>query len=85
MKDSQLIFSDDQTLAFAVGTAISTNVIDLGVANRGKGSMLEIEMVLSAAFTAAGGAATLQVAIWQGTTAAATEFILFFLIRYVLN
>ena len=57
--DKQNLFSDDQAITV---TANSTNVIDLGAADKGPGTPLEIYIQATEAFTAA-GAATLTVSL----------------------
>lgn len=75
--DLQTILSDDQNLAQAAGTYLSTNAIDLGAAGTvpagfqargtpphdiGRGAMVELEVQVTETFTS-GGAGTLQAKI----------------------
>lgn len=61
MLDHQNLCSEDQTLAFNIGTVVSTNVIDLGKAGKGRGVPVEVFAQLTADFDSAGDTGTLQV------------------------
>lgn len=68
--DAQLLFSDAQALT---ATAVSTNVVDLGIARDiGTGESLYLVVTLDVAFTDAGSDSTVAVTLQGGATAGAT-------------
>ena len=52
--DKDLLCSDDQTLAFNIGSAASTNVIDLAKAGLGRGEPIKAFCQITADFDSAG-------------------------------
>lgn len=68
--DAQALFSDAQALT---ATAVSTNVIDLGIARDiGTGEPLWLVVTTDVAFTDAGSDSTVAVTLQGGATAGAT-------------
>lgn len=68
--DAQNLFSDAQALT---ATAVSTNVIDLGIARDiGTGENLYVFVTIDVAFTDAGSDSTVAVTLQGGATAGAT-------------
>lgn len=68
--DTQLLFSDAQALT---ATAVSTNVVDLGIARDiGTGDPLYLVVILDVALTDAGSDSTIAVTLQGGATAGAT-------------
>jgi len=72
MTDAHLLFSDEQSLAINVGTALSDKSIDLGasatdtlgntvISDIGRGTQIEVFCQITTAVVASGGSATLQV------------------------
>ena len=59
--DKDLLCSDDQTLAFNIGNAASTNVIDLAKAGVGRGEPVKVFCQMTANFDSTGDTGTLQV------------------------
>lgn len=59
--DKELLCSEDQTLAFNIGNAASTNYIDLQKAGFGKGEPIKVFCQLTADFGSTGNTGTLQV------------------------
>lgn len=59
--DHDLEMSDDQTLAFNIGSAASTNVVDLVKAGIGRGTPVQVLCQLTADFDSSGDTGTLQV------------------------
>ncbi len=58
--DKELMFSEAQDISQTAGTYVSTNVIDLGGANKGEGEPIEVLAQIIEALTSA-GSATLQI------------------------
>lgn len=61
IQDKELLCSDDQTLAFNIGNAASTNVIDLAKAGVGRGEPVKVFCQMTANFDSTGDTGTLQV------------------------
>lgn len=61
IQDKELLCSDDQTLAFNIGNAASTNVIDLAAAGVGRGEPVKVFCQMTASFDSTGDTGTLQV------------------------
>lgn len=61
IQDKDLLCSDDQTLAFNIGNAASSNVIDLAKAGVGRGEPIKVFCQLTTDFDSAGDTGTLQV------------------------
>ena len=59
--DKDLLCSDDQTLAFNIGNAASTNLIDLAKAGVGRGEPVKVFCQMTADFDSTGDTGTLQV------------------------
>ena len=59
--DHELLCSEDQTLAFNVGNAASTNYIDLQKAGIGKGEPIKVFCQMTADFDSTGDTGTLKV------------------------
>lgn len=59
--DKDLLCSDDQTLAFNIGTVVSTNVVNLGKAGMGRGTPVEVFAQLTSDFDSTGDGGTLKV------------------------
>ncbi len=59
--DKELLCSDNQTLAFNIGNAASTNVIDLAQAGVGRGEPIKVFCQITDDFDSAGDAGTLQI------------------------
>lgn len=59
--DNELLCSDDQTLAFNIGNAASSNVIDLAKAGVGRGEPIKVFCQITADFDSTGDTGTLQV------------------------
>lgn len=59
--DKDLLCSDDQTLAFNIGTVVSTNVVDLRKAGMGRGTPVEVFAQLTSDFDSTGDGGTLKV------------------------
>ena len=59
--DKDLLCSDDQTLAFNIGSAASTNVIDLAKVGLGRGEPIKVFCQLTADFDSTGDGASLEI------------------------
>lgn len=59
--DKDLLCSDNQTLAFNIGNAASSNVIDLAKAGVGRGEPIKVFCQMTADFDSTGDTGTLQV------------------------
>lgn len=59
--DKDLLCSEDQTLAFNIGNAASTNLIDLAKAGVGRGEPVKVFCQMTADFDSTGDTGTLQV------------------------
>ncbi len=61
IQDKDLLCSDDQTLAFNIGNAASSNLIDLTKVGVGRGEPIKVFCQLTADFDSTGDTGTLQV------------------------
>ena len=59
--DKDLLCSDDQTLAFNIGNAASSNLIDLAKVGYGRGEPIKVFCQMTADFDSAGDAGTVQI------------------------
>ena len=77
--DKDLLCSDDQTLAFNIGNAASTNVIDLAKAGLGRGQPIKVFCQMTADFDSAGDGGTVQIKLQsdsaEGFNAAAVDHV----------
>ena len=70
MLDNDLLCSDDQTLAFNIGNAASTNVIDLTKVGLGRGEPIKVFCQMTADFDSSGDTGTLQIKLQTDSAAA---------------
>ena len=59
--DKDLLCSDDQTLAFNIGNAASSNLIDLAKVGYGRGEPIKVFCQMTADFDSTGDAGTVQI------------------------
>lgn len=68
--DYENLCSEDQTLAFNIGSAASTNYIDLQKAGYGKGEPIKVFCQMTADFDSTGDTGTLQVKLQSDSDSA---------------